>query len=101
MKACGLKKDVPTLISCPTCGRIQYDMLPIVREMDEYLSTVRKDIKVAVMGCAVNGPGEASAADVGVAGGHDSALLFKKGEIVATIPQEDIIKVLKEEIEKY
>ncbi|MBR2802743.1 MAG: flavodoxin-dependent (E)-4-hydroxy-3-methylbut-2-enyl-diphosphate synthase [Erysipelotrichaceae bacterium] len=101
LKACGLKKDVPTLISCPTCGRIQYDMLPIVREMDEYLSTVRKDIKVAVMGCAVNGPGEASAADVGVAGGHDSALLFKKGEIVATIPQEDIIKVLKEEIEKY
>ena len=101
LKACGLKKDVPNLISCPTCGRIQYDMLPIVKEMEEYLDTINKDITVAIMGCPVNGPGEAKDADLGVAGGKDSAILFKKGEIVRTIPQEDIIKVLKEEINNF
>ena len=89
------------LISCPTCGRIQYDMLPIVKEMEEYLDTINKDITVAIMGCAVNGPGEAKDADLGVAGGKDSAILFKKGEIVKTIPQEDIIKELKEEINNF
>ncbi len=101
LKACGLYKNVPTLISCPTCGRIQYDMLPIVKEMEEYLDTLDKDIKVAIMGCAVNGPGEAKGADIGIAGMKDSALLFKKGTIIKTIPQADIIKVLKEEIEKF
>ena len=101
LKACDLKKNVPNLISCPTCGRIQYDMLPIVKEMEEYLDTINKDITVAIMGCAVNGPGEAKDADLGVAGGKDSAILFKKGEIVKTIPQEDIVKVLKEEINNY
>ncbi len=101
LKACDLYKSVPTLISCPTCGRIQYDMLPIVREMEAYLDTLDKDITVAIMGCAVNGPGEAKGADIGIAGMKDSALLFKKGEIVKTIPQTEIIKTLKEEIEKY
>lgn len=101
LKACGLYRDVPTLIACPTCGRIQYDMLPIVKEIEEYLNTITKDITVAVMGCAVNGPGEAKGADIGVAGMKDSALLFKKGKVVMTIPQKDIIKVLKDEIEKF
>lgn len=101
LKACGLKNDVPNLISCPTCGRIQYDMLPIVKEIESYLDAVNKDITVAIMGCPVNGPGEAKEADIGVAGGKDSAILFKKGEIVKTIPQKDIINVLKEEINKY
>ena len=100
LRACGLKKDVANLISCPTCGRIQYDMLPIVKEMEEYVDTLDKDITVAIMGCPVNGPLEAKRADIGVAGGKDSAVLFKKGEIIKTIPQEDIVKVLKEEIEK-
>lgn len=100
LKSCGLKKDVPTLIACPTCGRIQYDMLPIVQEMEAYLSTLHKDIKVAIMGCAVNGPGEATAADIGVAGGVHQALLFKKGKVIRRIPQEDIVRVLQEEIEK-
>ena len=100
LKACNLKKDVANLISCPTCGRIQYDMLPIVKEMEAYLENVNKDISVAIMGCPVNGPLEAKRADIGVAGGKDSAVLFKKGEIIRTIPQDDIIKVLKEEIEK-
>ena len=93
--------DVPNLVSCPTCGRIQYDMLPIVKEMDEYLQTINKDITVAIMGCPVNGPGEAKEADIGVAGGKDSALLIKKGQIIKSIPQADVVKVLKEEIEKF
>ena len=101
LRACNLKRDVPNLISCPTCGRLQYDMLPIVRQMEEYLEGVNKDISVAIMGCPVNGPLEAKRADIGVAGGKDAAILFKKGQIVRSIPQDDIIKVLKEEIEKY
>ena len=88
LRDCGLKKDVANLISCPTCGRIQYDMLPIVKQMEEYLETVHKDINVAIMGCPVNGPLEAKRADIGVAGGKDCALLFKKGEIIKSIPQE-------------
>ena len=101
LRACKLKMDVPNLVSCPTCGRIQYDMLPIVKEMDEYLQTINKDITVAIMGCPVNGPGEAKEADIGVAGGKDSALLIKKGQIIKSIPQADVVKVLKEEIEKF
>ena len=100
LRACGLKKDVANLISCPTRGRLQYDMLPIVKEMEAYLETVDKDISVAIMGCPVNGPQEAARADIGVAGGKQSAILFKKGRIVRTIPQDQIIQTLKEEIEK-
>ncbi len=101
LRACDLKRDVPNLISCPTCGRLQYDMLPIVRVMEEYLEGINKDITVAIMGCPVNGPLEAKRADIGVAGGKDAAILFKKGQIVRSIPQDDIINVLKEEIEKF
>lgn len=101
LKACRLYKDIPTLISCPTCGRIHYDMLPIVKEMEEYLNKLEKDVTVAIMGCPVNGPQEASRADIGVAGGKDSAILFKKGHIVRTVPQSEIVKTLKEEIEKF
>ncbi|MBR0461227.1 MAG: flavodoxin-dependent (E)-4-hydroxy-3-methylbut-2-enyl-diphosphate synthase [Erysipelotrichaceae bacterium] len=100
LRTCKLRDDVANLISCPTCGRIQYDMLPIVKEMQEYLDTVSKDIDVAIMGCAVNGPLEAKRADIGVAGGKDCALLFRKGEIIRSIPQDEIVSVLKEEIEK-
>ena len=101
LRACGLRRNVANLISCPTCGRIQYDMLPIVKEMEAYLDTVDKDISVAIMGCPVNGPQEASRADIGVAGGKDQAILFKKGQIVRSIPQDEIVSVLKQEIEKY
>ena len=88
------------VISCPTCGRTNYDMLPIVKEIKEFVSTLNKDIRVAIMGCAVNGPGEAKNADIGVAGGINEAILFKKGEIIRKIPRSDIISVLKEEILK-
>lgn len=101
LRACNLKKDVPNLVSCPTCGRIQYDMLPIIKELEKYLETINKDITVAVMGCAVNGPGEAKGADIGFAGGKDCALLIKNGEIVSTIPQDKILETLKKEIEDF
>lgn len=89
----------PDLISCPTCGRTQYNMIPIVNEIEKFLDTLGNvSIKVAIMGCAVNGPGEAMDADLGIAGGVNSALLFKKGVIIKKIPQEDIIEELKKEI---
>ena len=100
LKCFGLMEDVPDLIACPTCGRIQYDMLPIVKEMEQYLSTLNADLTVAIMGCPVNGIQEASRADVGIAGGKDSGLLFRKGEIVKTVPQSELVHALKEEIQK-
>lgn len=90
----------PTLISCPTCGRTQYNMEPIVKKMEEYLNTLRFPIKVAIMGCAVNGPGEAKDADIGIAGGIGEAILFKKGKIVCKLPEKEIVETLKREIDK-
>ena len=99
LKDCGLLK-LPKLVSCPTCGRTQIDLIPLVKEVEEYLQTIDKDITVAVMGCIVNGPGEAREADIGIAGGIKEGLLFKKGEIIKKISQEKILDVLMEEIEK-
>lgn len=93
--------NVPELTSCPTCGRIQYDMLPIAHEIENYLLTINKNIHVAIMGCAVNGPGEAKNADIGIAGGKGEALLFKKGQIVRKIKEKDIINELKKEIDEF
>ncbi len=91
--------EKPILISCPTCGRIQYDMLKIVTEIEDYLETLgNRKLKIAIMGCAVNGPGEASEADIGIAGGRNGALLFKKGKIIRRIEQDEIISELKKEI---
>ena len=99
LKNFDLYDKVANLIACPTCGRIQYDMLPIVKEMEAYLDALTEDITVAIMGCAVNGPQEASRADIGVAGGHKEALLFKKGVYVRSVPQEKIVEELKAEIQ--
>lgn len=90
--------NVPMLTSCPTCGRCGYDMIPIAKEIEQFLYTINKPIKVAVMGCAVNGPGEAKEADIGVAGGNGEAILFKKGIIIRKIKEKDIIEELKKEI---
>ena len=98
LKDCNLYNKVPTLIACPTCGRTQIDLIPIAKEVEEFLNTIEADIKVAVMGCAVNGPGEAREADIGIAGGIKEGLLFKKGEIIKKIPQDEIVEVLKKEI---
>jgi len=91
----------PKLISCPTCGRIQYDMIPIVTEIEKFLHTINKDITVAIMGCIVNGPGEAKEADIAVAGGKNEALLFINGKKVKKVKQEDLVEVLKELINNY
>lgn len=94
-------EDIPTLTSCPTCGRTQYNMIPIAKEIEEYLNHVNKKIHVAVMGCVVNGPGEAKEADLGVAGGKGSAVLFKKGEVIRKIKEENILEELKKEIDSF
>lgn len=88
----------PVLVSCPTCGRCQYNMFPIAKEIDNFLQTINGNIKVAVMGCIVNGPGEAKDADIGIAGGKNCAMLFKNGEVVKRIEEKDIINYLKNEI---
>lgn len=100
LKELGLLKGVPTLVSCPTCGRIQYDLIPIAKEMEDFLKDIHLDITVAIMGCAVNGPGEARHADIGIAGGVGEGLLMKHGEIVKRVKQEDMVQTLKDEILK-
>ncbi len=98
LKDCGLKKDVPNLIACPSCGRTAWEMKPVVDEMETWLQTIEKPITVAIMGCAVNGPGEAKHADIAIAGGKGEGLLIRKGEILAKIPQEEMVERLKEEV---
>lgn len=98
LKELELIDNVPTLISCPTCGRIQYDLIPIAKEIEDFLNTINANITVAIMGCAVNGPGEAKHADIGIAGGFKEGLLIKKGEIIRKVKQEDMVEELKKEI---
>ena len=100
LQAAGIRKSGPDLISCPTCGRTKYDMIPIAREVERRLQGCMKPITVAVMGCAVNGPGEARSADVGIAGGDGEGLLFRKGEILYKVPQDKLVDALMAEIER-
>ena len=100
LSAAGLRKTGPDLISCPTCGRTRYDMIPIAREVERRLQGCTKPITVAVMGCVVNGPGEARAADVGIAGGDGEGLLFRHGEILRKVPQDKLVDALMDEIDK-
>lgn len=92
--------DKPQLISCPTCGRTQVDLISIAEGVEKELANINKNIKVAVMGCAVNGPGEAREADIGIAGGKGEVVLFKKGEIIKKIAQEEAVKTLIDEINR-
>ena len=98
LKYCNLKKDVPNLIACPTCGRTAWNMQPVVDEIEAFLTTIDSDVTVAIMGCAVNGPGEAKHADIAIAGGHNEGLLIKRGQIIEKIPQEQMVERLKQEI---
>lgn len=100
LKAVGLKKDCPYLISCPTCGRTKIDLISLANQVEERLKTCKKPIKVAVMGCIVNGPGEAKEADIGIAGGDGNGLIFKKGEILRKVDEKDLLDELMKEIEK-
>ena len=94
LKVSGVRKEGPELISCPTCGRTRIDLIGLAQQVEERLQTVTKPITVAVMGCVVNGPGEASAADVGIAGGDGVGLLFRRGEIVKKVPQDQLVDEL-------
>ena len=100
LQAAGIRKTGPDLISCPTCGRTKYNMIPIAREVERRLRDCTKPITVAVMGCAVNGPGEARCADVGIAGGDGEGLLFRRGEILRKVPQDKLVDALMAEIER-
>lgn len=101
LKSCRLIDQVPNLIACPTCGRTQWDMEPVVNEIEQYLQKINKNITIAIMGCAVNGPGEAKHADIAIAGGKNEGLLIKRGKIIEKIPQSQMVTRLKKEIEAF
>ena len=100
LKSLGLRKFGITFVSCPTCGRTEIDLISIANEVEEKCKNIDKDIKVAVMGCVVNGPGEAREADLGIAGGKGVGLVFKKGEVIRKVNEDELVSALMEEIEK-
>lgn len=99
LKASGIRKTGAEVISCPTCGRTRINLIALANEVETALAGCTKPIKVAVMGCAVNGPGEAREADIGIAGGDGCAVLFRKGQLLRKIPEEDVVPALLAEIE--
>ena len=100
LKAVGIRRRGPEIVSCPTCGRTQINLIALAEQVEQALEGCDKEITVAVMGCAVNGPGEAREADVGVAGGDGCGLLFRHGEILRKVPEKDILPALLAEIER-
>ena len=100
LKVFGLSSNAATLIACPTCGRIEIDLIKIANEVEDYISTIKAPLKVAVLGCAVNGPGEAREADIGIAGARGEGLLFRHGEIIRKVPEETMVDELKKEVDK-
>ena len=101
LQCAGLINKVPNLVACPTCGRTQFDIGPIVDEIEIFLQGISADVTVAIMGCAVNGPGEAKHADIAIAGGKNEGLLIKRGEIIEKLSQDQMVPRLKEEILKF
>lgn len=102
LKAVGLNEDGVQVVSCPTCGRTRIDLIEIAKEVEQKVAGIKgKKIKVAVMGCAVNGPGEAREADLGIAGGDGVGLIFKKGEVIKKVPQAELVNALMDEINKF
>jgi (E)-4-hydroxy-3-methylbut-2-enyl-diphosphate synthase len=100
LKTLELRQKGATMIACPTCGRVEVDLFSIANEIDVFLNKIDEPIRVAVMGCIVNGPGEARDADVGLAGGNSKGIIFRKGKIVRTVPEEEMVQALKDEILK-
>jgi (E)-4-hydroxy-3-methylbut-2-enyl-diphosphate synthase len=98
LRALNIRKVGPDIISCPTCGRCEIDLLKLTREVERQLAGMKSHLKIALMGCVVNGPGEAAEADVGIAGGRGYGMLFKKGKIVRKIKEKDFVQILMEEI---
>ena len=101
LRTLGLRKGGIEVVSCPTCGRTRIDLIGLANQVETMVEEFDLDIKVAVMGCAVNGPGEAKEADLGIAGGNGEGLLIKKGEIVRKVPEKDLLLVLREELENW
>lgn len=101
LRTLGLKKGGIEVVSCPTCGRTQIDLIGLAAKVEKLVEDYPLDIKVAVMGCAVNGPGEAKEADLGIAGGIGEGLLIRKGEIIRKVPEEQLLSVLKEELDNW
>lgn len=99
LKSLELRQKGATMIACPTCGRVEVDLFTLANQVDAYLASVREPIRVAVMGCVVNGPGESRDADVGLAAGNNKGVIFRKGKIVKTVAEEDMLDALKQEIE--
>jgi (E)-4-hydroxy-3-methylbut-2-enyl-diphosphate synthase len=99
LKSLELRQKGATMIACPTCGRVEVDLFTLANQVDAYLASVREPIRVAVMGCVVNGPGESRDADVGLAAGNSKGVIFRKGKIVKTVAEEDMLDALKQEIE--
>ncbi len=100
MKAINIRVETPQIVACPTCGRTKIDLVSLAKEVEEAVKDIKKPVKIAVMGCVVNGPGEAREADIGIAGGDGCAVLFKKGEILRKVSEEDIVKELLDELDK-
>lgn len=100
LKSFGLVSNAATLVSCPTCGRIEIDLIKVANEVEEYIANLQVPLKVSVLGCAVNGPGEAREADIGIAGGRGEGLLFRHGKIIRKVPEETMVEELKKEIDK-
>jgi len=101
LKTLGLKKGGVSVVSCPTCGRTNIDIISLAAKVEDMVKDIDMDIKVAVMGCVVNGPGEAKEADLGIAGGKGEGLLFKKGEVLRKVPEESLLSELMKEIENF
>ena len=100
LRATGTKKDCVQIVSCPTCGRTKIDLISLANAVEERLASCNKPIKVAVMGCAVNGPGEAREADIGIAGAKGEGIIFKKGEVIRRVPEEKLVDELMSELNK-
>ena len=100
LRALALRPPGPSVIACPTCGRCQIDMIPLAESIEAKTRHLKSPLKIAVMGCVVNGPGEAKAADVGIAGGDGKGILIKKGKIIKTVNEEDLEQALLDEIEE-
>ena len=101
LRALGIRQRGPEIISCPTCGRCNIELFDIVEQVEKFLLTTSSTIKIAIMGCVVNGPGEAREADIGIAGGDGNGILFRKGKVVKKFPQEKLVEILLKEVEEY